>query len=198
MDSTILQNDQVFSIDDLTIIHYRKITDEELKNNPLKIIDPFTTQHNNHLIQALSQLNEESNQAIFAVSAKSSELASYLNILDIKINLLADAILAPENKRDQLPQKIILNQNGLWFGTNDLLYPNDLVVVKFMLTPSYQIINLLARIVDSSASSKNNKADSAYEFWTYVSFENVNPIQDQWIARHIFNKQTAERRKHQE
>lgn len=195
MDSTIVKNDQVFSIDDFAMVHYRKITDEELKNDPIKAIDPFSTPHNSHLIQALAQLNQESNQALFDVATKSSEIASYLNTLDIKINLLAQALFTPDDKKYQLPQKIILSQNSLGFGTNELLPANALISIKFMLTLNHQIINLIAKVMDCSLSINNNKADHAYRFWTYVSFENISPIQDQWIAKHIFNRQAEEIRK---
>jgi hypothetical protein len=193
MDSIInLNNDNTFSIDDLAIIYYRKIEQDELASNSPTMLDPFNDQHNASFIQALHQLNEDSNQALFAISAKSSELASYLNTLDIKINLLVEKILTPANKQQQAPQKIILNQNGLTFGTDSLFNNNDLLAIKFILQPSYQIFNLLARVINSYPHTEDNLADKTYEYWTHTYFENLSPIHDQWLAKHILLKQVTE------
>lgn len=195
MDSTIdLNNDSTFSIDDTALVYYRKISQEEIDTHALTTLDPFDNIENANLLQALSVLNKESNIAIFEVSAKSAELASYLNILDIKINLLIERILTPHNKQQQKPQQILLSQRGLSFGTDAVLHNNDLLVIKFILNPSYQIITLKARVLDSYPKTENQLADPNYPFWTNTSFEDITPIYDQWLAKHILNKQVTLRK----
>ena len=197
MDSVIdLNNDTVCSIDDYAVVYYRQLSADELEQQ-VAIADPFNMPHNASFIQALLQLNHESNQAIEEVSALNAELASYLNVLDIKINLIAERLLIPSAQHEQAPQKVLLSQHGLGFGTQHLLSAGAMLSIKFILQPSYQVLTLLAQVISSQHSKQVNPSakDSSQTCWTYVNFTNITTIQEQWIAKHILNKQAQELKK---
>jgi hypothetical protein len=190
MDSTIeTNNENIFNIEDLAIVYYSNTEPSGTTLNKLPTLDPFHIPANKDFIEALAHLNIECDQIMANVATLHSQLVSYLNTLDIKINLIAERLLIPSQYQQQAAQKILLSQRSLTFGTKELLKHNDLVCVKFILRPGYQIFNLLARVIDSHPHTESKAADLNFEFWTQVAFESMNQTLDQRLAKYLLHKQ---------
>lgn len=139
------------------------------------------------LLGELHQLDFEAQLLLRQIAEGNRTLANYLKVQNKRIDLLSQA-LTQDLLQDIGPaRQVVLSEGGISFNHDQPLAEDSVWKLKLVLMPQGLGMLLMARIASCQAVD-----DGRFAIGT--SFEALTDAQRQLLARHILQKQAAERR----
>ena len=140
-----------------------------------------------NLLSDLHLLDFESQHLLRHISERDRTLATYLKVVNKRIDLLGQA-LAQNLLRDiGAPRQVSMSEGGISFNNQHAVATGTHLAIKMVLMPQGLGLLLRAKVVNC-----RERADGQYEIGT--EYEALTDAQRQLLARHILQKQALERR----
>ena len=143
------------------------------------------------VLAELHQLDFEAQHLLRQLAEGNRTLANYLKIQNKRIDLLGQALAQDLLRTIAPPRPAVLSEGGISFDHDQPLPEGGLYRLKLVLMPQALGLLLDARIASCQPAEGGQYAIA-------VSFDALSDSQRQLLARHILQKQAAERRQARE
>ncbi|MCU7923692.1 MAG: PilZ domain-containing protein [Candidatus Thiodiazotropha sp. (ex Dulcina madagascariensis)] len=175
---------EFFRIDDSIRVSYRVITAEEL---PESIDDQLHGDDRFTVMTRLQALSQHLSAPLHRIEQRDPDVADYLKVLDEKINLLGQSLLAEERGLlDRPSQSVNLSAGGLAMDITESLQEGDLVEIKLLLLPSYTGVVAYGEVVGVDDSTEG---DADYPYHIRINFNLIRNSDQDALIRHIMRRQ---------
>ncbi len=144
-----------------------------------------------NLLSDLHLSDFESQHLLRHIGERDRTLASYLKVVNKRIDLLGQALAQNLVREVGVPKRVTLSEGGVSFEHAQAVPSGSHLAVKMVLMP--QALGLLLRAQVVHCRQQDN---GLYEIGT--EFEALTDAQRQLLARHILQKQAMERRQARE
>jgi hypothetical protein len=168
-----------FRIDDVLLLHYRLIDDEECEFNSqsdMLLLEKLT------LKARFDTISRELHPVLRIISASDPNIVKYFSALEKKLDILADYIIDAEMGDIGIsPQKVNIGAGGVAFQSSSPIMSGALLELRIVLLPEHAGIFSYARVVSCTPVSKN-------DFTGYkiaVMFERMDDEVRDLICRHV-------------
>ncbi|MCY1284382.1 PilZ domain protein [compost metagenome] len=174
---------EYYRIEDTLALEIRPLQDAETESG--EVLHDESAQFN--LLSELHLLEFESQHLLRHIAERDRSLASYLKLVNRRIDLIGQAV-AQNLLRDAGPlRKVVLSETGIAFGDPQPLEAGRKLALRMVLPP--QGIGLLLRAVVRHCRPD---AEGGYEI--AAEFDAPSDAQRQLLARHILQRQAHARR----
>jgi hypothetical protein len=175
-----------FRIDDIAILHYRLISDEETGNvqhdEDQLLIDKLT------LKARFDSISRELQPLFRVIEAGSPEIAQYLSSIDRKLNLLSEYYVEiAMGDMDTRPQKVNLGAGGISFLSSSPMMSGSALELRLVLLPEHYGVFSHAKVI-SCVRNDNDVADN-HMYKVSVEFRHMSDDVRDIITRHVLNKE---------
>lgn len=183
-----LERRSFFRIDDIAILHYRIISDEEygsdLREQDQMVIDKLT------LKARFDSITRELQPLFRVIEASSPDIAQYLSSIDKKLNLLSEyyAEIAI-GELDTGPQQVNLGAGGVAFISASPIMIGSIMEIRIVLLPEHYGIFSYAKVV--SCVRNTGDASDVNSYKISVEFENMSDDVRDIITRHVLGREQA-------
>lgn len=140
-----------------------------------------------NLLSDLHLLDFESQHLLRHIGERDRTLASYLKVMNKRIDLIGQAMAQSLLREIGLPRRVSLSEGGVSFDHPQPLAVGERLALKMVLMPQALGLLLQARVVHCQA-----RDEGPFEIGT--EFEALTDAQRQLLARHIMQRQALERR----
>lgn len=192
-----LANDKrhYFRVSDSVNLSYRLIDEQQAKNSPSSIPSLLD---NCSLSSALDLISEEADIIYNKLEKVHSDFADYLKLLDIKLNLIAQAVIAlsrPEEITENQTRNANISASGIGFDCHEALQVGQFLELKILLVHSTAVIITNARVVHCI---KNSNPDSNYPYFVGVDYVSMKEPDRDLLSKHVAKKQLQQIREQKE
>jgi hypothetical protein len=178
---------QFFRIQQDVIFNFKAVSTDS--------IEEFSAQHyfdssaSVGLLAKFQQLNNVSMTVMHNIRKENSDVGQYLEILNEKINLLSQLMLAQEMvaEDNQDAGRIDLSQGGIAFTTNCPLNIESWIALKLVFLPAYTAILSYAQITRSEQLDEDR-------YLVGASFDHLNVDEQRIIAKQIIETQIIQKK----
>jgi c-di-GMP-binding flagellar brake protein YcgR len=184
-----------FRISDSVNLSYRFVDEQQTKQS---IQATSSLLDNCSLSSALELITEESNVLHNKLEKIHSDFADYLKLLDIKIDLIAQAVLALSPNDDVAvneTRNATISVSGLGFESNEILKVGQFLEIKMLLVHSTVVIVTYAKVIHSE---NNPDSYSSYSYFVGVDFVNMKENDRDLLSKHVAKKQLQQIRQQKE
>ena len=184
-----------FRIKDSVSLSYRFI-DEQQTKHPIQTT--ATLLDNCSLAAALELINEESALIHSKLEKIYSDFADYLKLLDIKINLIAQAVIGLSNPTEvtaSQTRQANISVSGVGFDCEELFKVGQYLEIKMLLVHSTVVITTYAKVIHCS---KNLDALCDYAYFVGVDYVNMKESDSDLLSKHVAKKQLQQIRHQKE
>jgi c-di-GMP-binding flagellar brake protein YcgR len=188
--STQAERRQNFRIEDTIYLEYQRIsedssTEQEVSNLPLDDVCLGMRQ--------LRELDLQASHALANIRKHHSDIAHYLSILDHKIETLSRMVGSIGMGTDVQPStRVNIGSGGMAFDTREALEKGEQLLLRMVLFPSHQCLQIMARV----AYSHGGNGDGNY--LTGLTFEEMPEPQKDALIQHLLEVQSAQLRRERE
>lgn len=140
-----------------------------------------------NLLSELHVLDLESQHLLRHISERDRTLASYLKVINKRIDLLGQAVAQSLLGDIGPPKKVTISEGGVSFNSAQAVEAGTHLAIKLVLMPQALGLLLRAKVIHCQAID-----DGQFEIGT--EFESLTDAQRQLLARHILQRQALERR----
>ena len=175
-----------FRIDDVAILHYRIISDEEQggvhHEEDQLLIDKLT------LKARFDSISRELQPLLRVIEAGSPDIAQYLSSIDKKLNLLSEYYVATAmGDMDMEPQKINLGAGGISFISSSPMMTGSMLELRLVLLPEHYGVFTHAKVISCVRNGDNVPDNHCYKI--SVEFKRMSDDVRDTITRHVLNKE---------
>jgi hypothetical protein len=184
-----------FRISDSVNLSYRLVDEQQTKQN---LQATSSLLDNCSLSSALELIAEESAILHSKLEKIHSDFADYLKLLDIKIDLIAQAVVALSPTEDvsaNETRNANISVSGLGFESNEDLKAGQFLEIKMLLVHSTVVIVTYAKIIHCK---KNPDSYSVYPYFVGVDFVNMKENDRDLLSKHVAKKQLQQIRQQKE
>lgn len=186
MTQGVQDNRDFYRIQDRAILEFAKIDPQTLNTNQAAFPMPISSEF--YLLNELHGIDNESHSLLHAIAEKDRHIASYLKVINQKIELLAHTIMQKSDDLEEAtPQEITLSEGGISFTHKKPIPLDTYLAVKLILLPSYIGLLLIGKVVNLNEHISGN-------YLINIVFERLAETDRQLIARHVLQFQAKERR----
>lgn len=174
---------EYYRIEDTLALEFRPLREDEIQSQEV-------LQDDSALFNLLSDLHLtdfESQHLLRHINERDRPLASYLKVINKRIDLIAQALTQSLLREIGPARPVTLSEGGIDFRDHQPLAVGLGLALKIVLLP--QGLGLLLR---AKVTHCQQEADGRYEIGT--EFETLSDAQRQLLARHILQRQALERR----
>ncbi|WP_207884422.1 PilZ domain-containing protein [Pseudomonas sp. 30_B] len=174
---------EYYRIEDTLALEFRPLREDEIQSQEV-------LQDDSALFNLLSDLHLtdfESQHLLRHINERDRPLASYLKVINKRIDLIAQALTQSLLREIGPARPVTLSEGGIDFRDHHPLAVGLGLALKIVLLP--QGLGLLLR---AKVTHCQQEADGRYEIGT--EFETLSDAQRQLLARHILQRQALERR----
>lgn len=185
---------EAFRIDDVMELHYRKAEPAEL-TDPVFDDNEFGNQIN--ILSQFARIDHESANTLHHISERQAEVADYLRIINQKMIMLAKSIVDQDPTVNlDVEQEVNVSELGLAFYTDHPYEKDDMLRLQMVLRPHYHSLNCFAHVVKiKPVLESDSDYDEKRPYFIAIEFKMMSPMDQQILARHIFQKQSEDRRR---
>jgi hypothetical protein len=140
-----------------------------------------------NLLSELHLSDFESQHLLRNIAERDRSLASYLKVINKRIDLLGQAVAQNLLRDIGLPREVSLSEGGVSFNNPQPVALGSHLAMKIVLMPAAFGLLLRAHVIHCL-----ERPDGQYEIGT--EFEALTDTQRQLLARHILQKQALARR----
>jgi hypothetical protein len=182
---------EFFRIDDEIALDYRVLAEGEVEQVVERIDsrtpDRFTTS------SSFAATSRQMTHLMHRIQSQSAELARCLQIIDQKLNTLAQLFVAEEMHIDQQPtREVNLSAGGVAFRAQQEIPTGALLELRMVLFPSMVGILTVSRVVHCE---RVEDSELPFGWQIAVSYEKLRETDRELLVRHIMNKETMQLRK---
>jgi len=182
-----------FRIVDDVILTYRLVERAEYEQLPDKRSNRDTSAFN--LKAKFAALDRSLRPILNRLEERSSDLACYLNMLNEKLDLLADILVTQEKDASNLPsQEVDLSAGGMSFQVQKPIEAGSILKLRMLLQPSGIGIETYAKVVYCKPDGKFRPGGFPYRIG--VEFRHMRDEDSDLITRHVLCKEANLRRRH--
>ncbi|MDD5227310.1 MAG: PilZ domain-containing protein [Methylococcales bacterium] len=184
-----------FRIHDSVNLSYRLINEQQTQK---PIQSSASLLDNCSLTSALELIAEESAAIHDKLERIHSDFADYLKLLDIKINLIAQAVigLSGHEVTENQARNANLSVSGLGFDSNENLKVGQFLEIKMLLVHSTIVITTYAKVIH--CFKHVHAHDESYDYFVGVSFVNMKESDCDLLSKHVAKKQLQQIRQQKE
>ncbi|MDD2864044.1 MAG: PilZ domain-containing protein [Methylococcales bacterium] len=127
-----------------------------------------------------------------------SDFADYLKLLDMKIDLIAQAVMAlsvPEEITENQTRNANISASGIGFDCHEVLQVGQYLEIKILLVHSTVVIVTYAKVVHCI---KNSNMDGNYPYFVGVDYVNMKESDRDLLSKHVAKKQLQQIREQKE
>ncbi len=177
-----------FRIDDMAFLSYRVVSWAEVRESQ----KPKPSEHVSNLTfkANLDRLSRELQPLHNVIKLSNSNVATYLGVLDKKINLLSDYLIV-DNEVDISvePQEVNIGGGGLSFISDKSLSIDAMLELTMKLVPEDMVIHSYAKVITCCAVDR--KKDEKIRYRVGVKFELMDEDVRDLITRHVLVREQA-------
>lgn len=177
-----------FRIEDEITLFYREIEEGALPDGESfkeEAMDGFS------LAATLEYLDQESGFIFRTIEKSHPDIASYLDVLNQKINLISKAVLLQEEGVAELPaSKVNISASGISFFADIDVSAGSLLELKMILPPALTGLVTYGRVVYCEPVE-----DEAHSHRLAVDYINIREQDRDVLIRHIVKRQMRQIRK---
>lgn len=184
-----------FRINDSVNLSHRFVDEAQTKQN---LQATSSLLDNCSLSSALELIAEESTVLHSKLEKIHSDFADYLKLLDIKIDLIAQAVVALSPSEDvsaNETRNANVSVSGLGFESNEALKAGQFLEIKMLLVHSTVVIVTYAKVI---YCEKNPDSYSSYPYFVGVDFVNMKENDRDLLSKHVAKKQLQQIRQQKE
>lgn len=184
---------EFFRIEDQVTLSWREVRDDTHLEQILSIMENQTPDR--FVTAATFAANSlHMNRLLNSIRSSQPDLSRYLQMLDDKLNQLAQLMVIEEGKVDQAPIRAVnLSAGGLAFFSDENLARDSLIELRLVLHPEMTGILAVGKVVNCE------NADAAYAsagcYRLAIEIVHMRESDRDLMVKHILRKQTAERRR---
>ena len=171
-----------FRIEDEITLFYREVDEGALpdcESFKEEVMDGFS------LTATLEYLDQESGFLCRTIEKSNPDIASYLDVLNQKINLIAKAVLLKEEGVSELPaSKVNISASGISFFADLELKAGSLLEVKMILPPALTGLVAYGRVVYCEPVENEHHSHRLA-----VDYINISEQDRDILIRHIVKRQ---------
>ncbi len=178
---------QFFRIQQDVIFNFKAVSTDSIEE--FNVAHHFDRSASVGLLAKFQQLDNVSMAVMHNIRKENSNVSQYLEILNEKINLLSQLMLAQEMiaENDQDAGRIDLSQGGIAFTTNCPLEIDSWIAIKLVFLPAYTAILSYAQITRSQQLGEDR-------YLVGASFDHLNPDEQRIIAKQIIDTQIIQKK----
>ncbi len=177
-----------FRIEDEITLFYREVEEGALPDSESfkeEAMDGFS------LTATLEYLDQESGFLFRTIEKSHPDIASYLDVLNQKINLISKAVLLKEEGVAELPaSKVNISASGISFFADLEVKAGSLLEVKMILPPALTGLVTYGRVVYCEPVENED-----YSHRLAVDYINIREQDRDVLIRHIVKRQMRQIRK---
>ncbi len=169
-----------FRIQDRIPLEYRRVAGPEMGDSGFAEASPVF-----ELLSELHVLDHESQHLLRQIAERDRSLASYLKIINKRIDLIGRAVSESAGAVGGELTHVTLSEGGMAFVSTEPLEADSWIAIRMILLSSPLGLVIPARVLRSDPATQDT--------WTIgVSFEALSDAHRQVLARHILQKQAQE------
>ena len=182
-----------FRIDDMAIIKHRQVTDEHVCSQQYR---QEQARVNKLTLKArFESMSREMQPLLRMIDKSNSKIASYLQALDNKLNLLSEYMIECEMEDMNIePQHINLGAGGISFTSACPVMTGAMLELRMVMLPENTGIFTYARVVSCSKLDAPNEAQHQYRIG--LEFINMEDDVRDLITRHVLHKEQCRLQQH--
>ncbi|MFI8479079.1 PilZ domain-containing protein [Pseudomonas sp. NPDC078700] len=174
---------EYYRIEDTIALEFSRLSESEaLATEALHDSSPLF-----NLLSELHILDFESQHLLRHITERDRTLASYLKVMNKRIDMLGQTVAQSLLGDIGPPQKVTISEGGINFNSAQAVETGTHLAIKLVLMPQALGLLLRAKVIHCLTSN-----DGLYEIGT--EFESLTDAQRQLLARHILQRQAFERR----
>lgn len=184
---------EFFRIEDQVTLSWRVVRDDAHLEEILAVME--NQQPDRFVTAATFAANSlHMNRLLNTVRSSQPDLARYLQMLDEKLNQLAQLMVMEEGKVDQAPIRAVnLSAGGLAFYTDENLTRDSLIELRLVLHPEMTGILAVGKVVQCDTADPETASAGRYRL--AIEIMHMRESDRDLMVKHILRKQTAERRR---
>lgn len=176
-------------VDDEIALRYRAISEQEVSERSAMaevLPDRFTA------AATFAATSQKMSGLLRVIRRDSDELATCLQAIDNKLNMLAQLFVTEEMEADDRPAcRVNISANGMAFHASDRFESGQQLLLRIVLFPSITGIQTVGRVVHCD----RNPDEGAHCAWVVaVEFSELREEDQDLLVRHVLNRQLEERR----
>ncbi len=181
-----IERRRYFRIEDEIVLVYRLVAPEEVPDPsafPEQMADQFS------ITSTLEYLTQESQAQLRSIQRDHPEVAAFLQTLERKIDVLAQALLISNNQlMDQPTRKVNLSAAGLAFDSEQTMSEGSVLELKMVVPPALVGIITFGRVV----YCHENEGGGDYRIG--VDFLSMREQDREFLIRHVVKRQLSKLR----
>lgn len=184
-----------FRVSDAVNLSHRCIDEAQIHHQPQTSANLL---ENCSLSSALELIGEESAIIHSKLDKIHSDFADYLKLLDIKIDLIAQAVMAlsvPEEVSENQTRNANISASGIGFECNELLNVGQYLEIKMLLVHSTVVVVTYAKVIHCI---KNSNESGDYPYFVGVDYINLKEADRDLLSKHVAKKQLQQIREQKE
>ncbi len=176
---------EYFRIEDEVTLEYRVITESEMECVLFRIKDEVPDRFT--AAASFASTSRQLNHLLNNLSVKSPDLSMCLQMLDKKLNLLAQLLVAESINIDgEGMREVSLSAGGLAFNTERELRVGDLVETRLVLFPSLTGILTVSRVV---CCERRGDVEVGMPWRVAVEYQYIREPDRDLLVKHILTRQ---------
>jgi hypothetical protein len=179
-----------FRIDDKVSLRVRQLSEEEFQAR-LQRGTPADDEVSGVLTQLRTLTNQMGN-ALLSIRKSSPDVAQYLQVLDKKIEILARHLEGGRGEPIAPDTKVNLGTGGMAFWNDAPLANDTKLEIRLVLFPSHLRIMALGHVVHTE---EDPQVPAERRFRTGVEFVRIGEVEQEGLARHLIELQSAQLRR---
>lgn len=184
-----------FRITDSVNLSYRLIDEQQTKQGIQASVNLLD---NCSLSSALNLINEESAVLYGKLEKLHSDFADYLKLLNIKIDLIAQAVLSLSDSEEvsaNETRNANVSVSGIGFDCKEALKVGQFLEIKMLLVHSTVVIVTYGKVVHCL---RNQDLNNPYPYFIGVDHVNMTENDRDLLGKHVAKKQLQQIRQQKE
>ena len=181
---------QFYRIDDHVILRYKRVEQSE---SELRLLDPQEKHPDSFNICAkFASISLRNAPLLRDIQDQHPAIGHYLGVLDKKLDMLAQLIF--DQDADNLGEQTVsvnLSASGIALDSDEAMDNGQMLEIYLILLPSHTGIHCYTKVVHCEANNSDNQVGGHH---IALQFFNITEEDSDLIAKHVFDKQSAQQR----
>jgi len=178
-----------YRIDDNAMLSYQVVPPEQVE----RTLARFRTGPSDRFSLSASYVGNDiaMTETLSRIRAEQPLVATYLEGLERKMNLLAHLVMTMNDDFDDYPtRRVNLSGGGVAFDIEQKISAGTIIEIKLVLLPSYRGILTYGTAIHCQNDEKNNH-DPLFPWRVALSFSHIRETDRELIVRHVLHQQAV-------
>lgn len=185
MHDEIQEKRSFFRVDQELVLDYKVVDAYTAENETAE--EQFDDPMPMHLFSKMNQLDRQAHQLFQVITKDNKNVADYLKIINKKISLLSQEIIASYSPTKMATTKVNISEAGMGFIAEKPIYKGSHIALRMVFLPDYSGLSCFSEVVRCE-SMKGELHHIA------VKFQALNESDQQILSKQIMQVQLAAKR----